>query len=125
MIAHLSPCILDLGCCGLTALQLGAPGHVLAGFRPPDGRFNVLIVSGRITPPLVPWLAALYRRLGAPRWVIAFGTCAVSGAVWDTPETRQIIPVDIEIPGCPPSVQALEQALSRLSPEMPWSRRGR
>jgi NADH-quinone oxidoreductase subunit B len=113
------PLILDLGCCGASALQIGAPGYGLPGF---DGRAydlrpeqaNVLIVAGRVSPALEPFLRALHGRLAAPRWLIAYGTCAISGAVFDTLSLEQILPVDVALPGCPPHTDALRDVLARL-----------
>ena len=113
------PLILGLGCCGVSALQIGAPGYGLPGF---DGsaydldpeQTNVLIVAGRVSFMFDPFLRTLYEQLAVPKWVIAYGTCAISGAVFDTLSVDQIIPVDVAIPGCPPHTGALRDALARL-----------
>ena len=118
--AWIRPLILDWGCCGPCALQIGAPGYDLPGFAggvydlSPE-QANVLIVAGRVSSPLAERLRSLHARLRSPRWVIAFGTCALSGAVFDTLPAAQIIPVDVSIPGCPPPTSALLDALARLS----------
>jgi NADH-quinone oxidoreductase subunit B len=114
------PLILDLGCCGVSALQIGAPRYALPGF---DGgaydvsakQAGILVVAGRISPPLAPHIRSLYERLGDPKWIIAFGTCAISGAIWHTIPLGQIIPIDILIPGCPPHTDALMGALAQLA----------
>lgn len=113
------PLIVDLGCCGVFAQQVGAPGYGLPGFAgesydlSPD-QANVLIVAGRITPAFVPILRELYSRLQAPRRVIAFGTCAISGTVFETVPTGDVIPVDVSIPNCPPRPETLAAALSEI-----------
>ena len=113
------PLIVDLGCCGVFAQQVGAPGYGLPGFSgenydlAPD-QANVLIVAGRIVPAFAPTLRELYSRLQAPRRVIAFGTCAVSGAVFGTIPTEQLIPVDVAIVDCPPLPEALVAALGKI-----------
>jgi NADH-quinone oxidoreductase subunit B len=114
------PLIVDLGCCGTSALGIGAPGYDLPGF---DGgaydldpeQANVLIVAGRVSAAFAPRLRALYGQMAVPRWVIAFGTCAVSGAVFDTLRTSEVIPVDVFVGGCPPLPDALHEALARIS----------
>lgn len=113
------PLIVDLGCCGVFAQQVGAPGYGLPGFAgesydlTPD-QANVLIVAGRITPAFAPTLRELYNRLQAPRRVIAFGTCAVSGTVFETVPADQLIPVDVAIVDCPPLPETLAAALSEI-----------
>jgi NADH:ubiquinone oxidoreductase subunit B-like Fe-S oxidoreductase len=114
------PYILDLGCCGAVASRLGAPGHGLhgcegSGFDLDLDHANVLVVAGRIPPDLASVLRGWHARVAAPRWTIAFGDCALSGAVYDTMPARDVIPVDIEVPGCPPPVDALRDALAALA----------
>ena len=114
------PIIVDLGCCGASALQIGVPAYDLPGY---DGsaydlapeQANVLIVAGRISATFAPSLRALHDRMASPQWVIAYGTCAISGAVFDTLPTEQVIPVHINVPGCPPHPDALHETLARLS----------
>jgi NADH-quinone oxidoreductase subunit B len=113
------PTIVDLGCCGTSALQIGIPAYDLPGY---DGRAydlapeqaNVLIVAGRISAAFVPSLRALHDRMAPPQRVIAYGTCAISGVVFDTVPTAQVIPVHINVPGCPPHPDTLYDALARL-----------
>jgi NADH-quinone oxidoreductase subunit B len=101
-------------------LAIGAPGHDVPGF---DGsaydlepeQTNVLIVAGRVSATFAPMLRALYGQIAAPRWVIAYGTCAISGAILNTLPTDQVIPVDILVSGCPPPPHALDEALTRIS----------
>ena len=117
--AGVRPLILDLGCCGTSAWQIGAPEYGLPGF---DGnaydlepeQANVLIVAGRVPRQCVPLVRSLYDRLAAPKWVIAYGVCAVSGAVFDTSAVAEIIPVDFAVGGCPPHTDTLCRVLARL-----------
>jgi NADH:ubiquinone oxidoreductase subunit B-like Fe-S oxidoreductase len=113
------PLILDLGCCGPLALQVGAPGYGLPGFagegfdlQPEEA--NVLVVAGRITPAFAPALRELYNRLHRPRHVIAFGTCAVAGTIFDTVPASELLPVHVVVDGCPPSPEDLASALSEM-----------
>ena len=113
------PLLLDLGCCGTAALQVGAPGYGLPGFEgsaydlTPE-QATVLVVAGRVTPAFAGRLVAMHSQLAPPRWVIAYGTCALSGAVFETLATEQIIPVDTVVGGCPPHPDALYAALARV-----------
>jgi NADH-quinone oxidoreductase subunit B len=135
------PLILDLGCCGVAAASLGWPRIDASGSSIPSlddlvlgsgydlgpEQATVLIVAGRLTHALAPLVRATYAQLAASSkqktkgrrsarctqsaWVIAYGTCAISGAVFDTPPLGEICPVDITVPGCPPHPDALWQAL--------------
>lgn len=118
-LAAIRPLILDLGCCGTSALHISTPGYSLPGvddiaFELTPAQANVLIVAGRIVPALEPALQAIYARLAAPKMIIAYGTCAISGAVFDTIPTAQFVPVDLHIPGCPPHADVLHAALRDL-----------
>jgi NADH-quinone oxidoreductase subunit B len=114
------PLIVDLGCCGVSALAIGAPRYDVLGLNgsaydlSPE-QANVSVVAGRVSPTFAPALRALHSRIAMPRWVIAYGTCAVSGAVFDTLATDQIIPVDILMGGCPPLPDTLSRALAHIS----------
>ena len=116
----LRPLILDLGCCGTSALQLAALGSSISGLdgaaynlQAPEA--NALVVAGRVSPIWVPLLRAAYEGLGAPKWVIAYGVCAISGVVFNTCPLSQAVPVDLFVMGCPPHMEALQDALLLLS----------
>lgn len=83
---------------------------------------NVLVFSGMITPKLVPYLRKVYKKMGYPKWVIAVGTCAISGAPFEGPFVMKglnlLFPVDIVIPGCPPTEESIAAGLSLLSDKM-------
>ena len=117
--AQIAPLILDLGCCGVAALRLGDPDYGLPGcggsawgLAPKEA--NVLLVAGRLSTRLVPFVLELHSRLADERWVIACGTCAISGVLFDSVPLSQAIPVDICVPGCPPHPDALWDALAHL-----------
>lgn len=114
-LARIRPLIVDWGCCSEIV-------HLLLSRLPVDARCvelspheaNTLIVTGRITIALAPVLRDLYDRLGKPRRVIALGTCACSGEMLDTLPAAEVIPVDLALPGCPPSPEALADSLRTL-----------
>ncbi len=112
-LSRVRPLIVDLGCCAEIArrvlLQWPLSAHCFE-LRPDEA--NTLIVAGRVTAALAPVLCDLYAQLAAPRRVIALGTCAGHGEPWATLPLVEVIPVDIALPGCPPSPQALRNALA-------------
>ncbi len=109
------PLLLDLGCCGLATLGPGWPAVDGGAYDLVPAQANLLIVAGRISPAICPHLDALYQQLAQPRWVIAYGVCAISGAIFDTIAVEHLLPVDARIAGCPPHPNALYHALSNLS----------
>lgn len=117
------PLILDLGCCGLSAIQANIREYDLAHARirrrlvhcvDDPGQANILIVAGRLLPACRAFLSDLYDQLASPKWVIAYGTCAISGALFDTLATDQVIPINMTVTGCPPHPDALYDALANL-----------
>jgi NADH-quinone oxidoreductase subunit B len=115
-----SPMRLATSCCGMSMAQ---GGHFFEAFGtgPPavSGRSaDLLIVAGTLTRRQVPLVLEVYRRMLAPRWVIAWGACAISGGAYDNYATisglSRILPVDLVVPGCPPAPEALRDALDLL-----------
>jgi len=83
---------------------------------------NVLVFSGMITPKLVPYLRKVYQKMSYPKWVVAVGTCAISGAPFEGPFVMKglelLFPVDIIIPGCPPTEEGIDLGLKLLIEKM-------
>jgi len=80
------------------------------------GDAHILVIAGTVTHALVPSVKAAFDALAQPRVVVAFGACAITGGpYWDSysvvPGADQIVPVDIHVPGCPPSPQELAAAI--------------
>ena len=83
-----------------------------------DESANILVVAGTVTKALAPVVEAAYQNLAEPRIVVAFGVCAISGGpYWDSysvlPGAAELIPVNINVPGCPPSPEDLSRALTQ------------
>src|SRR5438876_798211 len=79
---------------------------------------DLLIVAGIINTKMAPILKNVYDQMSEPKWVMSFGACASSGGIFNVYSVAQgidtIIPVDIYIPGCPPSPEGVLHALLRL-----------
>ena len=91
--------------------------HRLGIFFTPSPRFaDVLLVTGPVTKAMHGPLLETWEAMPVPRWVIATGTCAVSGGVSGGNYAcgnglDGVVPVDIYLPGCPPNPAALIHAL--------------
>jgi len=87
-------------------------------FRASPRQADVMIVSGRVCKKMAPVLRQVYDQMPDPKWVIAMGDCASNGGVFNNyavvQGVDQIVPVDIYVPGCPPSPDALIYAVMQL-----------
>ncbi|MGA7655766.1 MAG: NADH-quinone oxidoreductase subunit NuoB, partial [Methylocella sp.] len=91
--------------------------HRLGIFFTPSPRFaDLLLVTGPVTYAMREPLQRAYEAMPEPRWVMAVGTCAVSGGVTGGGYAcgtglEGVLPVDLYLPGCPPNPAALIEAL--------------
>jgi len=75
---------------------------------------DVLVVSGIINEQIRPYIIEAYERMLSPRYVLAVGTCTATGAVFDTMAIDKILPVDVYVGGCPPTLDSLINGLELL-----------
>jgi NADH-quinone oxidoreductase subunit B len=115
-----APWPIATACCGMAWAQGGDAFEAL-GTAPPAvaaRSADLLIVAGSVTRRQVPLLRDVYERMLAPRWVMAWGVCAISGGAYQNYATvsglSRILPVDIHVAGCPPAPAALHEALRQL-----------
>lgn len=110
-------------CCGMEFMSLSGPRYDFARFGSEAPRFSprqsdLLWVVGTISQRQAPVLRRIYEQMAAPRWVLAFGTCASSGGFYDNYATvagiDKIIPCDVYVPGCPPRPEAVIDGLLLL-----------
>ena len=104
--------------------------HRLGIFFTASPRFaDLLLVTGPVTRAMLEPLRAAYDAMPEPRWVMAVGACAVSGAIPGANCARGaglegVLPVDLYLPGCPPNPAALIEALLMFLDRAPQRARG-
>jgi NADH-quinone oxidoreductase subunit B len=127
-------------CCGMEYMSTACAHFDLDRFGAGLTRFSprqadLLMVVGTISIKLAPVLRTVYDQMAEPKWVVAFGTCTVSGGIYDNYAVVQgidtIVPVDIYIPGCPPRPETVLDGLIKLQEgirqgkqEWRWGRKG-
>jgi NADH-quinone oxidoreductase subunit B len=117
------PALFGLACCAIEMMAFSAPRWDIARF---GGEFfqasprtaDLLIVSGRLSNKMAPILREVYDQMSDPKWVISMGACASTGGVFNNyaivQGVDQIVPVDIYVPGCPPTPDMLMYGFTML-----------
>ncbi|MBI4615631.1 MAG: NADH-quinone oxidoreductase subunit B [Planctomycetes bacterium] len=110
-------------CCAIEFMATLASRYDMARFGAEVLRFSprqsdLLIVGGRVCVKQMPVLLKIYEQMPEPKWVISMGACASCGGVFDTytmiQGIDQFIPVDVYIPGCPPTPEAVLDGLMKI-----------
>jgi NADH-quinone oxidoreductase subunit B len=105
-----------LACCAVEMMQTAMPRYDMerlgAAPRGSPRQSDVLIVSGTLCNKMAPALRKIYDQMPEPRYVISMGSCANGGGYYHYSYSvvrgcDRIIPVDIYVPGCPPTAEAL------------------
>ncbi|HWY14941.1 MAG TPA: NADH-quinone oxidoreductase subunit B [Rhizomicrobium sp.] len=105
-----------LACCAVEMMQANMPRYDLErfGFAPRGSprQSDVMIVAGTLCNKMAPALRKVYDQMPEPRYVISMGSCANGGGYYHYSYSvvrgcDRIVPVDIYVPGCPPTAEAL------------------
>ena len=109
----------DCGGCALEwAMVRGLAGHGVSIVEHPAAA-DVLLAMGAMTRSLVAAVQRAWAVMGAPKWVVAVGDCAIDGGLFAASGAvaggvGAAVPIDLAIPGCPPSPPAIRSALRTL-----------
>ena len=117
------PLTFGLACCAIEMMSTVAARFDIArfgseAFRATPRQADVMIIAGRLSKKMAPVLRQIYDQMPEPKWVISMGACASSGGVYNNyaivQGADQVVPVDVYVPGCPPSPDALIYGVLKL-----------
>jgi NADH-quinone oxidoreductase subunit B/C/D len=135
------PMVFGLACCAIEFIVAGTARYDMARFgaelaRASPRQADLMVVSGTVTKKMVPQIVRLYNQMPEPKYVIAMGACATAGGPFKegynvVSGIDKYLPVDVYLPGCPPTPQAFLQGIIKLQEkiksqsvtQVPWYRK--
>ncbi|PWY63160.1 NADH-ubiquinone oxidoreductase 19.3 kDa subunit mitochondrial precursor [Aspergillus heteromorphus CBS 117.55] len=129
--SSLWPMTFGLACCAVEMMHLSTPRYdqdrLGIIFRASPRQSDVMIVAGTLTNKMAPALRQVYDQMPDPRWVVSMGSCANGGGYYHYSYSvvrgcDRIVPVDVYVPGCPPTSEALMYGIFQLQKKMRHTR---
>jgi len=117
------PMTFGLACCAVEMIHAYASRYDLDRFgtfpRGSPRQSDVILVAGTLTNKMAPAFRKVYDQMAEPRWVISMGSCANGGGYYHYSYAvvrgcDRVVPVDIYVPGCPPTAEALVYGILQL-----------
>jgi NADH-quinone oxidoreductase subunit B len=139
--ASMWPLLFGLACCAIEMIATAASRWDLSRFgmevmRPSPRQSDLMIVSGTVTKKMLPAIVRIYNQMAEPRYVLSMGACATGGGPFKegynvVSGIDKYIPVDVYVPGCPPTPDALIYGILKLHEKVerqsitkvPWYRK--
>ncbi|NWX06207.1 NDUS7 protein, partial [Caloenas nicobarica] len=130
--SSLWPMTFGLACCAVEMMHMAAPRYDMdrfgVVFRASPRQADVMIVAGTLTNKMAPALRKVYDQMPEPRYVVSMGSCANGGGYYHYSYSvvrgcDRIVPVDIYVPGCPPTAEALLYGILQLQKKIKREKR--
>lgn len=122
------PIAFGLACCAIEMMAAGGARYDLSRFgyevfRPSPRQADLMIVAGTVTDKMAPLVRRLYDQMPEPKYVMAMGSCSISGGPFADSYSvvrgvDKIVPVDVFVPGCPPRPEALTEGFLKLKAKL-------